>query len=212
MSSAGLRRGIFPVDSRGRERVIGSFPGFFGKVPHGIIRGSEARKSLSWLRKVLIFAITKEFRFFRLAGRARCRAAKPRSGFSFLTGVARVIAPPCQSKSSNPAPSSDRGCRAAAPASARTRFSGIDDGDGLDLDHEIGSGETGNADGRAGRGRHSEIAHSDVGALLELVEVGDKGVGLDDVGPGGAGRLEAPVEVVERLFHLRAHVASADAA
>jgi hypothetical protein len=28
----------------------------------------------------------------------------------------------------------------AAPASARTRFSGIDDGDSLDLDHEIGSG------------------------------------------------------------------------
>jgi hypothetical protein len=43
-------------------------------------------------------------------------------------------------------------CRAAAPASARTRFSGIDDGDGLDLDRKIGSGETGNADRRAGRG------------------------------------------------------------
>ena len=38
-------------------------------------------------------------------------------------------------------------CRAAAPASARTHVSGIDDGDGLDLDHEIGSGETGDADG-----------------------------------------------------------------
>jgi hypothetical protein len=68
---------------------------------------------------------------------------------------------------------------------ARTHFSGIDDGDGLDLDHKIGSGETGNADGRAGRGRHPEIAHADIGALLELVEVGDEGVGLDDVGPGG---------------------------
>ena len=40
-------------------------------------------------------------------------------------------------------------CRAAAPASARTQFSGIDDGDGLDLDRKIGSSETGNADGRA---------------------------------------------------------------
>ena len=79
-----------------------------------------------------------------------------------------------------------RAGRAAAPALARTCFSGIDDGDGLDLDHEIGSGETGNADGRAGRGRHPEIAHADVGALLELVKVGDKGVGLDDIGPGGA--------------------------
>jgi hypothetical protein len=29
--------------------------------------------------------------------------------------------------------------------------SGIDDGDGLDLDHEIGAGETGDTDGRAGR-------------------------------------------------------------
>src|SRR5215470_6623604 len=87
------------------------------------------------------------------------------------------------------------GRRAAASASARTRFSGVDDGDGLDLDHEIGSGETGDADGRAGRGRHPEIAHADVGTLLELVEVGDKGVGLDDVGPGSAGRLQTPVEV-----------------
>src|SRR5205085_11358036 len=66
------------------------------------------------------------------------------------------------------------------------------------------------ADGRAGRGRDPEIAHADVGALLELVDVGDKGVGLDDVGPGGTGRLEAPVEVLERLFHLRPHVAFAD--
>jgi len=40
-----------------------------------------------------------------------------------------------------------RDTRAAAPASARTHVSGIDDGDGLDLDHEIGSGETGDADG-----------------------------------------------------------------
>src|SRR6185369_12156791 len=107
-------------------------------------------------------------------------------------------------------PSSDRGCRAAAPALARTRFSGIDDGNGLDLDHEIGAGETGNADGRACRGRHPEIAHADVGALLERVEVGDKGVGLDDVSPGGAGCLETPVEVLERLFHLRPHIALAD--
>src|SRR5438128_6345487 len=102
-------------------------------------------------------------------------------------------------------------CRAAAPALARTRLSGIDDGDGLDLDHKIGSGETGNADGRAGRGRHPEIAHADVGALLELVEIGDKCVALDDVGPGGARRLETPVQVLERLFHLRPHVTFADA-
>src|SRR5690348_7966247 len=37
------------------------------------------------------------------------------------------------------------------------------------------------------------------------------GAVLDDVGPGGAGRLETPVEVLEGLFHLRAHVAFADA-
>jgi hypothetical protein len=70
---------------------------------------------------------------------------------------------------------------------------------------------TGDADGRAGRGRHPEIAHADIGALLELVEVGNKGVGLDDVGPGGARRLETPVEVLECLLHLRRHVAFADA-
>jgi hypothetical protein len=35
---------------------------------------------------------------------------------------------------------------------------------------------------------------------------GTKGVGVDDVGPGGARRLETPVEVLEGLFHPRAHV------
>src|SRR6516225_3889504 len=64
--------------------------------------------------------------------------------------------------------SSDRGCRTG---SWPTCFLGIDDGDRLDLDHEIGCGETGDADGCAGRCRHPEIAHADVGALLELVEV-----------------------------------------
>src|SRR5215813_5934035 len=38
-----------------------------------------------------------------------------------------------------------------------------------------------------------------------------KGVGLDDIGPGRAGRLETAVEVLEGLFHLRPHVALADA-
>src|SRR5215469_16017264 len=85
-----------------------------------------------------------------------------------------------------PCPSSDRAFRAVAPGSARTRSSGINDDDCFDLDHEIGSGQTGDADGRAGRGCHAEIAHADVGALLELVEVGGKGVGLDDVRPGSA--------------------------
>jgi hypothetical protein len=55
-----------------------------------------------------------------------------------------------------------------------------------------GPARRGDADRRAGRGRHPKITHADVGALLELVEIGDKGVGLDNVGPGGAGRLQAP--------------------
>jgi hypothetical protein len=41
---------------------------------------------------------------------------------------------------------------------------------------------------------------------------GDKGVDVDDVGPGGADRLQAPVGVPEGLFHLRRHVAFADTA
>src|SRR6185312_16505900 len=87
----------------------------------------------------------------------------------------------------------------------------IDDGDCLDLDHEIRAGETGDADGRAGRGRDAEVAHADIGAFLKFVEIGDEGVGLDDVGPGCAGRFQAPFEVLERLLHLRTHVAFADA-
>src|SRR5207245_7997357 len=39
---------------------------------------------------------------------------------------------------------------------------------------------------------------------------GDKRVGLDDVGPAGAGGFEAGIEVLERLLHLRPHVARAD--
>jgi hypothetical protein len=69
-----------------------------------------------------------------------------------------------------------------------------------------GPAKRGDADRRAGRGRHPKITHADVGALLELVEIGDKGVGLDNVGPAGAGCLETSVEVPEGLFHLRPHV------
>ena len=57
---------------------------------------------------------------------------------------------------------------------------------------------------------HAEIAHADL-ENVELVKIGDKGVGLDNVGPSGPGRLETSVQVLERLFHLRPHVAFAHA-
>ncbi len=46
--------------------------------------------------------------------------------------------------------------------------------------------------------------------FLELVEIGDKRVGLDDVSPGRAGCLEATVEILECLFHMSTHIALTD--
>ena len=68
-----------------------------------------------------------------------------------------------------------------------------------------------NTNRRAGRRRHSEIAHAHIGAFLEFIEVGDERVGLDDVSPCRAGGLETAVEILESLFHLGAHIALADA-
>ena len=44
-----------------------------------------------------------------------------------------------------------------------------DDGDGLDRNHKIGTGNAGAAHSAAGRGRHSEVTHARNAALLELV-------------------------------------------
>jgi hypothetical protein len=46
------------------------------------------------------------------------------------------------------------------------------------------------------------ITHAHIAALLEFVEISDKRIGLNDVDPSRTGRLEASVEVFERLFQL----------
>jgi hypothetical protein len=51
----------------------------------------------------------------------------------------------------------------------------------------------------------------DVAVLGELLEIGHVGVGLDDVGEGGAGRLETGLDVLADLLDLGAHVPLADA-
>jgi hypothetical protein len=99
-----------------------------------------------------------------------------------------------------------RCCRPAGGSPLR-----IDDGDSFDLNHEIGAGQAGYADGRAGWGGLAKIAHADIATLLKFVKISDEGIGLYDVGPSRTGCLEALVEVFERLFHLGAHVALADA-
>src|SRR5438874_6458148 len=83
----------------------------------------------------------------------------------------------------------------------------LDDRDQLDLDHRFRLREAADLDRRAGRAGDAEIAHADIAALRELGVIGDEGVGLDDVGPGRAGRLQAGVEVLEGLLHLRPHIA-----
>src|SRR5580704_3284834 len=104
----------------------------------------------------------------------------------------------------------------AAPASGRGLGRGnpgsvVDEGDRLDLDHEIGAGEAADLDRRAGRRGGSEIAHAHLAVLGELLEIGHVGVGLDDVGEGGAGRLETGLDVLADLLDLGAHVPLADA-
>src|SRR5215468_923061 len=83
-------------------------------------------------------------------------------------------------------------------------------GDQFDLDHRLGLGEAADLDRRAGWSGDAEIAHAHVAALREGFVVGDEGIGLDHIGPGGAGCLEAGIQVLEGLLQLRAHVAGAD--
>src|SRR6187397_2444632 len=80
--------------------------------------------------------------------------------------------------------------------------SAFDDRDHLDLDHRLGLGEAADLDCRAGRAGDAEIAHAHVAALREFLVVGDKGIGLYDIGPGRPGRLQAQIEVLEGLFEL----------
>src|SRR5262249_58929205 len=89
-------------------------------------------------------------------------------------------------------------------------FSLLDHRDHLDLDHRLWLGETADLNRRAGRTGYAEVAHAHVGALRERLIVRDEGVGLDNIGPGRAGGLEAGVKVLEGLFELRPHVARAD--
>src|SRR5215831_16074397 len=89
-------------------------------------------------------------------------------------------------------------------------FSLLDHREHLDLDHRLWLGETADLDRRAGRTGYAEVAHAHVGALRERLIVRDEGVGLDNIGPGRAGGLEAGVKVLEGLFELRPHVARAD--
>ena len=66
-------------------------------------------------------------------------------------------------------------------------------------------------DRRAGRRRRTEIAQPHVAVLLELIEVGDIGIGLDDIGQGGAGGFKAGLDVFADLLDLGPHIALADA-
>ena len=77
--------------------------------------------------------------------------------------------------------------------------------------HEAWIGETSDLDRRAGRGGRAEIAQPHVAVLREFFIVGDIGVGLDDVGEGGAGGFEAGLDILPDLLDLGAHVALADA-
>ena len=65
------------------------------------------------------------------------------------------------------------------PAGLRLR---VYDGDCFDLDHEVGTGEAGYADSRAGRGAQAKIAHAHIATLLEFVKIGDDRIGLHYVG------------------------------
>ena len=91
------------------------------------------------------------------------------------------------------------------------RCSAVDDRDCLDLDHRVGVGQPADLDRRAGRRGRAEIAHPHVGVLGELLVIGDIGIGLDDIGQGGAGGFKAGLDVFADLLDLGPHIALADA-
>src|SRR6516164_285029 len=91
------------------------------------------------------------------------------------------------------------------------RCSAVDDGDRFDLDHRVGVGQPADLDRRAGRRGVPEVAHPHIGVLGELRVIGDVGIGLDDVGQGGADGFEAGLDVLADLLDLGAHITLANA-
>src|SRR5262245_24979320 len=65
------------------------------------------------------------------------------------------------------------------PLRARARSG--EDGNRVHLDEEAGRGEPAHLDGRAGGRLGAEVLRAHVDVLEELVDVGDIGVGLDEV-------------------------------
>jgi hypothetical protein len=61
----------------------------------------------------------------------------------------------------------------------------------------------------AGRQR-AEVFHTHVDVLEELLDIGDVGVGLHDVGKRGPRRGQRGLDVLADLAELRAHVAGSD--
>src|SRR5215469_2790976 len=92
----------------------------------------------------------------------------------------------------------------------KQRNSVVDHGDRLDLDHCIGIRKATDLDCRAGRRRRPEVVPPHVAVLREFRVIGNKSIGLDDIGEGGARRLETGLDVFADLLDLRAHVALAD--
>src|SRR5689334_4530684 len=84
------------------------------------------------------------------------------------------------------------------------------DGDRFNFDHQIRVRQASHLDGRAGRKTHAQIVVADVDVLKELVDVGHKCCGFDEMGESNAGSLKCRTDILADLANLRPHVARPD--
>src|SRR5262245_12850939 len=80
----------------------------------------------------------------------------------------------------------------------------------LDFDHEVGMRQPAHLDRRAGREVVAAVLHAGIDVGEVGIDIRRKGLALDDVGHGGAGRGKRSADVLEHLPDLRRHVALAD--
>src|SRR5262249_4600185 len=84
------------------------------------------------------------------------------------------------------------------------------DGDGLDLDHQVGLGEAHDLEEAAGRRGLREVAVSNLPERLDLGCIRDEDGDLDDVVQGRAAACQGGLEVLEHLPGLSAKVSLPD--
>src|SRR5208282_4116438 len=140
--------------------------------------------------------------------RPPCRHGRPRTVTPVIAAFGSSAATGCSNAPRRH--NTTHRCRSARCDRWGGRARSVDYRHRLDFDHKIGMRQAPYFDRRAGRRGRAEIAQAHVAALLKLLEAGDIGIGLDDVGEGGAGGLQAGLDIFPDLLDLGAHITLAD--